>query len=83
MTLVTIGGAEKTACLTGETLITEADGRQVRYGQLSWVLGQALLRRAPGSPWGEILQEMTQLIRQQSLVLAVSFHGQITEPVGV
>jgi len=82
MTLVTIGGAEKTACLTGETLITEADGRQVRYGQLSWVLGQALLHRPPGCPWSEILQEMTTLIRRQQLPLAVRFQGEITEPVG-
>ena len=83
MTLVTIGGAEKTACLTGETLITEADGRQVRYGQLSWVLGQAMLHSSSSCPWSEILQEMTNLIRQQQLSLAVSFHGQITEAVGV
>lgn len=82
MTLVTLGGMEKTACLTGEALITEADGRQVRYGQLSWVLGQALLRCAPGCPWGEILQEMTTLIRQQQLSLVLRFQGQITEPVG-
>jgi hypothetical protein len=81
ITLVTIGGEEKTACKTGDAHITYPDGRRVTHGQLSWALGQALLQCLPGSAWRDILYTMTQLISQQQIALEVQFHGQVTAPL--
>ena len=81
MTFVTIADAEKTACKTGDVRIPYPDGRQMMHGQLSWALGEALQISLPGAPWGAILAEMTQLIRQQQLNLDVTFHGQPTAPL--
>lgn len=64
MTFVTIAGAEKTACKTGDVCITYPDGSQVMHGQLSWALGEALQNNLSSAAWSAILVEMTQFICQ-------------------
>lgn len=83
MTLLTLGGDDKIACLTTEWPITGAEGGQRRHGPLSWALAQALLNTAPHALWGEIVYEMVRLLHTQNVPLPFAFHGQPTHAFGI
>jgi len=83
MTLLTLGGDDKTACFSAERYITYADGTQRKHGPISWAFGQALLNTAPHAQWSEILHEMVRLLHAQELPLPFVFHGQPTRAFGV
>ena len=83
VTLLTIGGVEKTACQTGDATITGADGTERRYGRFSWTFGQALLNVPPNASWIAILAEMERLVAGQPWRLPLTFSGQPTRRFGV
>jgi len=83
VTILTIGGDEKLACLAGDAFITLPDGTQRAYGRFSWTFAQALLNTPPHSSWISILSEMERLVQRQRWDLPLLFHGQPTQAFGM
>ena len=80
MTYLTLGGAEKTVCKTGDVAITVTRGHTKMHGPLSWTFGSSLQNNLSGALWSDILHEMTELIRLHRLDLEFYFHGSPTAP---
>ncbi|MGB0388903.1 MAG: hypothetical protein ACPGWR_29120 [Ardenticatenaceae bacterium] len=83
ITLLTIGGEDKTSCRTGDVKISLPDGTTRWHGPLSWLFGQALLNTAPQSTWIQILSEMERLTQEQGWQQPLLFCGQPTQTFGL
>jgi len=81
-TLLTIGGAEKTACKVEDKRIRLPDGTEREHGPLSWALGLALLNTPLVSNWLAIMAEMERLMLGQGWTPQLLFRGQPTQPFG-
>ena len=79
ITLLTIGGDEKTACRVKDVTIHLSDGAERMHGPLSWALGQALTNTAPATSWIGIMAEMERLMQEQGWMQPLLFRGQPTQ----
>ncbi len=83
ITVLTIGGEEKTACRTGEAQVTLPNGDNPWHGLFSWSFAQALLNTPSDSNWIRVLAEMESLIEAQGWEQPLLFHGQPTQQFGL
>jgi len=84
ITLLTIGGEEKTACRTDPDFkLTLPEGTTRWHGPFSWLFAQALLNTPPQSNWIRILAEMERLAQEKGRNQPLRFHGQPTQQFGL
>lgn len=83
VTLLTIGGHDKTACRVQDVRIRLPDGSSRPHGPLSWSFAQALINTPATSSWIRILAEMERLMADQGWLQPLLFHGQPTDHFGL